>query len=427
MHSRPVVVKTVQLQLEPQLHALLAVRDRAEIKEKLDQRVLANARAAQALHHPHIANVLEAGLSPFGVFVATERLPGRNMREALDTGWRPRPSLAALIMRRVAEALAHAHAQGLVHGNLKPTNIFLDDRVQPKLLDFGLMQAAHSMGVDHRTVPVGTLQYLAPEQLMHGVADERTDVRAVGVVLYELLTSTRPFGGHTAQDVTREVLDNEPIRIEAMRGNVPRTLVSIAARAMARQPEHRFSSADELARALADWIDRHAARKLLMAQTQHERSAQRRRARQPSVRGRMALAAGVALGCTALAWPLLPNLRFLLAPIASAGALVPATSAARAPTPTATVAAAAPTEERLQEREMIYAAKRVGVVSLEVSPTAEVVVNGALVGTTPPMTQLRLPVGQQSILLKSAGFSPYMITVYVRNDQPLELRHHFSK
>ena len=116
------------------------------------------------------------------------------------------------------------------------------------------------------------------------------------------------------------------------------------------------------------------------------------------------------------------------APTQQAADPTPASASSSAPAavgkPAEAAALATPTSA---EREAAYAAKRVGVVSLEVSPIAQVFVNGAPAGTTPPLTQLKLPVGRQSIVLRSEGFDPYYITVDVRHDQPLELRHRFTR
>ena len=431
-HARQVMVKLVQLQLEPGVKELLDPPMASALQARLDQRVLARARAALRLNHPHIATVLDAGLSPAGVYLVTERLQGRDMRDALERGWRPRPSLAALIVRRLAEALAHAHAVGLVHGDVKPANIFLDDRAHPKLLDFGIAQVAYSRGIDHGQVPLSSLQYLAPEQLMSGKADALTDIRAAGLVLHELLAMRPPFVGSTAHEVTLAVLGNQPVPPDQLRSHVPRSLVSIATRAMASEPDQRFASAADMAAALADWSDKHAARKVRM---QESRRSHRPPDPTPPLRPNLAsyvvALSGLAVGGLALVWMLPSDGRPWNAPQAQgtppslAGG--PARPSAAGPV-AATLAAKpdGPTDQERLLRDQAYAAKRLGLVALDVSPVAQVYVNGVLTGTTPPMTLLKLPVGNQSIMLRSEGFTPYVLTVLVRPDQPVELRHQFT-
>lgn len=430
--SCPVAIRTVQPQ--PDARFVADPHIAASVKASLEQRVLQAARAVVGCSHPHILTVLDAGHSPWGLYIATERLQGRDMQKALAQGWRPRPSLAALIMRRVAEALAHAHDRGLVHGDIRPANIFLDEKVQPRLLNFGLAQVVRSQGIDLADTTSASLQYLAPEQLPGGIADARTDIRAVGVVLYELLAMAPAFGGKSVGDVARAVLANRPKPIHELRTNSPRSLAAIASRAMATDPQHRFSSGAELARALAAWSDQHAARKVHQAAgtgaTRPGRTAGRR-ARAPKT---LVWVMAVAVGGSALLWLLMPVARTWLEPVARSvvarATAHQASNQAPALTPPASSRpdrAAGPSASAVAAREAAHEAKRFGIVSVEVSPLAQVSVNGVLAGTTPPLTQLKLPVGRQAIVLRSEGFNPYHITVHVLHDQPVELRHRFTR
>ena len=246
--SRAVAVKTLQLgQDEATRHAL-------------DALFLNEARAAAGLSHPHIVTVFDAGLSPHGVYIAMERLRGRDLRQALADSWHPTPWQAAQLTRRVADALAYAHTKGVVHCDVKPANIFLDRRDRPKLLDFGIARVAHRNALPGlEGLVMGSPHYLAPEQLQAGGIDARTDVYALGVVLYELLTGRKAFSGDSLQQITTAVLSNHPAPAYELRGGVPRKLSMIAAKAMARDPLQRFSSAGELAGALRRWSERHSS------------------------------------------------------------------------------------------------------------------------------------------------------------------------
>jgi eukaryotic-like serine/threonine-protein kinase len=473
----------------------------AESRVQLDLELVTTARAAVALKHPHIASVLGAGTSVYGVYVATERLKGRDMRKALALGWRPRPSLTALIAQRLADAVAHAHARGVVHGDIQPANIFLDDLARPKLLDFGIAQVAYSRGVDATEIPLSRLAYLAPEQLLRGVADTRTDIRAIGLVLYELLAMAPAFAAETVGDITRAVLQNQPAPVESLRKNVPKTLVGIAHKAMATDPEQRFATAQEMASALSVWVERHAARKRHLAETNRAHRYGEHRARRKLLRYRLVrpvlLPWALTLSAALMAWQWLPQLKALFEPFAQSGAMpawaggataaggaagaaaAPGSSPVSVPTPgsaertedhessynpynltyptapgarekvdakavaaaaSGAAAASAPapvqavpaasvllTPTQLAQRQAAAAAAYQGVVRLTVGPAAEVLVNGTLVGRTPDLSELKLPVGRQIITLRSEGFDPFTITVMVRSDQTVELSHKFTR
>ncbi len=429
----PVVVRTVQIPLGPDLRALLDDRAAAVVKSKLEQRVLSRARAMLTLRHANIATVVDVGTSAQGVYIAAEQHKGRDMRELLARGWNPRPSVAALVMRRVAEGLACAHAKGVGHGDINPANIVLDDQAQPKLLNFGIAQLGRGLGLHQAETSPGVLRYLAPEQLLDGTADARTDVRAVGVVLYELLAMVPAFGGKTAAEVARAVVANRPTPVHDMRTNSSRSLADIAVRAMATDPGHRYDSADDLVKALALWSDRHAARKARPANNGRTGTFGYQPGRHRKSVKALKWAFGAALGGTALLWLLMPILRNGVGPLVDGVAARfssqgPGQALAAPPTSLNPADKAdAPSAAAIEPPEAADAGQRMGSVLLEVSPAAQVSVNGVLTGTTPPLTRLKLPEGNQSLVLRSEGFDPYYISVQVRHGQAVELRHRFTR
>ncbi len=257
--SRTVAVKTLQFDID------------TPSRVSLNGLFLNEARAAAGLSHPHIVTVHDAGLSAHGVYIAMERLHGSDLRQRLAQGWQPTPSQAAQLVRRVADALAYAHLRGVVHCDIKPANIFLGRRDKPKVLDFGIARVAHrttrqTNAGDDGATPTGLLDdmvagsphYLAPEQLHGGEVDARTDIHALGVVFYELLTLRKAFDGDSVEQITTAVLTNHPAPAHELRPGVPRRLSAIAAKAMARDPADRFANAAEMAVELRRWISRHA-------------------------------------------------------------------------------------------------------------------------------------------------------------------------
>ena len=197
--SRTVAVKTLQLDID------------ASSRAQLDELFLNEARAVAGLSHPNIVTVHDAGLSDHGVYIAMERLHGCDLRQKLAGGWQPTPGQAAQLVRRVADALAYAHARGVVHCDIKPANIFLTRRDKPKVLDFGIARVAHGSALPALDGAImGSPHYLAPEQLLGGAVDPRTDIHALGVVFYELLALRKAFSGDSVEQITTAVLAHNP-------------------------------------------------------------------------------------------------------------------------------------------------------------------------------------------------------------------------
>ena len=246
--SRMVAVKTLQFDID------------TPTRVSLDALFLNEARAAAGLNHSHIVTVHDAGLSARGVYIAMERLRGRDLRQALQSGWRASPAEVALLVRRVADALGYAHARGVVHCDIKPANIFLTRRDRPKVLDFGIARVAH-----HAALPAlegmiaGSPHHQAPEQLAGGEVDARTDIYALGTVMYELLTGRKAFDGDSLETIRQAVEESAPPPPHELDAQVPPALSAIALRALARDPVDRFASAAEMSRALRQWLEGQAA------------------------------------------------------------------------------------------------------------------------------------------------------------------------
>ncbi len=242
--SRLIAIKTLNIELS------------AEERESFNALFLNEARAAAGLSHPHIVTVFDAGTSDNSAYIAMELLKGRDLRQLRQDGWRPSPEQAALIVRRVADALAYAHGKGVVHRDVKPANIFMVGRTQPRVLDFGIARVAHhhDSGAD---IAAGSPYYMAPEQARHQTVDRRADVFSLGVVLYELLTDQKPFRGTTLAEISTAVIEHEPPLACEVDTRVPRGLAEIAARAMVKDPDQRCRSARSFSRELRHWLDEH--------------------------------------------------------------------------------------------------------------------------------------------------------------------------
>ena len=251
---------TVYAAHDPLLSRLIAVKTlNVEVTEdrrdEFNKLFIDEARAAGGLSHPHIVTVFDAGISDKRAYIAMELLKGRDLRQLRQEGWRATPAQAALIVRRVADALAFAHSKGVIHRDIKPANIFMVGRTQPRVLDFGIARVANRSETGDPNAGAGSPYYMAPEQVLRSPADRRVDVFSLGVVLYELLTDGKPFRGETLKEIRHAVLTYEPPLASKVDSAVPVALAEIAARAMAKDPEQRFRSARSFAHDLRQWLD----------------------------------------------------------------------------------------------------------------------------------------------------------------------------
>lgn len=261
---------TVYAAHDPLLSRLIAIKTLnidlpEESRDEFNAMFLNEARAAGGLSHPYIVTVFDAGTSDHSVYIAMELLKGKDLRQLLKTGWRPTPAQAALIVRRVADALAYAHNKGVVHRDIKPANIFMVGRTQPKVLDFGIARVRRQQDPDvvlmddagqvSCAVVGGSPYYMSPEQVSQQSVDRRTDVYSLGVVLYELLTGQRAFNGNSLAEIANAVLTIDPPRAHELDPGVPQELSDIVARAMTKDREQRTRSARTLSRELRQWLE----------------------------------------------------------------------------------------------------------------------------------------------------------------------------
>jgi formylglycine-generating enzyme required for sulfatase activity/dienelactone hydrolase len=224
------------------------------------------ARAASVLSHPHICVLHDVAEHEGQPFLVMERLHGTSLREKLQAG----PPTVAEILKvgvEVADALDAAHAAGIVHRDVKPANIFLTDRGDAKVLDFGVARLRPVEGADAAsevptleklTTPgtaVGTVAYMSPEQVLGRLADARSDIFSLGVVLYEMATGARPFPGESMGAVFDAILHKAPTSPVRLNPKMPVELERIVNRCLEKDPAKRWASAAELRDALESCLD----------------------------------------------------------------------------------------------------------------------------------------------------------------------------
>jgi serine/threonine-protein kinase len=223
-------------------------------------RFIREARAAVSLKSEHVARVFDVGnLEDGRPYIVMERLQGKDLGAVIDEGPEIGVHDAVAYVIQACEAIAEAHSAGIVHRDLKPSNLFLTTGVggRPlvKVLDFGISKVAagspEDMQLTKTAEVIGSPSYMSPEQLRSSRnVDARTDIWALGVILYELLTRRVPFHAETVTElVLRVVTEREP-SIRSIRPDVPEDLEAIVARCMQKQPEARYQSVLELVQAL---------------------------------------------------------------------------------------------------------------------------------------------------------------------------------
>lgn len=223
------------------------------------QRFVQEARAAASLKGEHIARVFDVGLLPSGEpYLVMEQLEGVGLDDYLHDRGPLAQAEAVDIVLQACEGLAEAHAAKLVHRDIKPANLFLsrrsDGQFSLKILDFGIAKQRIDDDTPALTNPgksLGSPWYMSPEQMLTPASvDERADVWSLGVLLFELLTSKRPFDGESVPQVCANVLTAPPPRLSALRADLATELDQVVLHCLEKEPNQRFSSVDELAQAL---------------------------------------------------------------------------------------------------------------------------------------------------------------------------------
>lgn len=223
-------------------------------------RFLREARAVSALSHPHIATIHDYGETEDGQpYLVMELVKGETLGELMLTERLTIPR-AIEIIEQVAEALAEAHRQGIVHRDIKPSNVAIDQRGEVKVLDFGLakqiqMDPANATDPQRQTlmntqtqegVVVGTPMYLSPEQALGVEVDARSDLFSLGALLYECIAGKPPFDGKSPVEICAKIIRDDPTPPSQLNADVPNELDRITLKALAKKPQARYQTADEM-------------------------------------------------------------------------------------------------------------------------------------------------------------------------------------
>ncbi len=215
------------------------------VTEEERERFLVEARAAAALNHPNIATIHAIEEDAGELFIVMEYVEGEELKAKISRG--PLQVSHALdIALQITEGLQAAHRKGIIHRDIKSSNIMLTGTGQAKIMDFGLAKLPGGALVTKVGSTLGTVAYMSPEQTRGDAVDQRSDLWSFGVVLYEMLTGQLPFGTGYEQAVMYSILNEEPRPITSLRPDLPAAVVKVVDRLLAKSPDMRYPSAEDL-------------------------------------------------------------------------------------------------------------------------------------------------------------------------------------
>jgi serine/threonine-protein kinase len=415
------------------------------------------AKSAGRLSHPNIVTIHDMGESDDGAYIAMEFLEGRPLRDILDSGVVLPPPKVAAIALQVAEGLAFAHRNGVVHCDIKPANIMVQDGDAVKITDFGIAQ----LPTGSRTFAgqlLGSPRYISPEQIIGHPVDARADLFSLGAVLYEMLTGVPPFAGDSIDEILYQVINDKPEPPSQRNRSLPQAFDAIVARAMAKNPDDRYQTAAEFAAAVRPLaygakptpmplpplpVPRPAAPGVTTVSIVDAAEAAAPAATRWHARRIAAYAVPAALIALGIGWTWTASrddsrgvaasapeaaARSATRPLAVPAIVPPIEPApAEAPAPPPAVAAAPAAVTLVPERDRLQAPApgALARLSFAISPWGEVYVDGKKRGVTPPLRELALPPGRYEIEIRNAMLV-HRQTVELFVDAPARIKHKFQ-
>jgi eukaryotic-like serine/threonine-protein kinase len=217
--------------------------------EQFVERFRREASSAAGLQHPNVVQVFDRGEWDGTYYIAMEFLPGRNLKQIVREHGALEPALAVDLVIQILKAARFAHRRGIVHRDIKPHNVIVDDEGRAKVTDFGIARAGASDMTETGSI-MGTAQYLSPEQAQGLPVDARSDLYSIGIVLYELLTGQPPFDAESPVTIALKQVSEEPVPPRRINPAVPPAVEAVVMRALRKDPAERFQDADAMIAAL---------------------------------------------------------------------------------------------------------------------------------------------------------------------------------
>ncbi|TQR17440.1 Stk1 family PASTA domain-containing Ser/Thr kinase [Psychrobacillus soli] len=220
-------------------------------EEELRRRFQREALSATSLTHPNIVNIYDVGEDGDIHYIVMEYVKGETLKQYIQRNAPVSPRKSVTIMKQLTSAIANAHNNHIIHRDVKPQNILLDEEENIKITDFGIAMALSATSYTQTNSVLGTVHYLSPEQARGGTATNQSDIYALGIVLFELLTGKLPFSGESAVSIALKHLQTETPSIRAINPSIPQSLENVVLKATAKDQKNRYRSAEEMEADLA--------------------------------------------------------------------------------------------------------------------------------------------------------------------------------
>ncbi|TQR20877.1 Stk1 family PASTA domain-containing Ser/Thr kinase [Psychrobacillus vulpis] len=215
-------------------------------EEELHRRFQREALSATSLTHPNIVSIYDVGEDGDIHYIVMEYVKGETLKQYIQKNAPISPVKSITIMKQLTSAIANAHNNHIIHRDIKPQNILLDEEGKVKVTDFGIAMALSATSYTQTNSVLGTVHYLSPEQARGGTATKRSDIYALGIVLFELLTGQLPFSGESAVSIALKHLQTETPSIRAIIPSIPQSLENVVLKATAKNPNDRYGTAEEM-------------------------------------------------------------------------------------------------------------------------------------------------------------------------------------
>ncbi|MDO9189684.1 MAG: serine/threonine-protein kinase [Sulfurimicrobium sp.] len=417
--ERTVAIKTISLDLSK------------DEFEEFERRFYREAKLAGRLNHPNIVTIHDVGNTDNIAYMAMEFLEGVELRDIMDAGAQLELDRIVEIVSQVADGLAFAHEHGVVHRDIKPSNIMILKNGVAKITDFGIALIPSSSRTMSGVV-LGSPKYMSPEQVVGQDVDRRSDIFSLGVMLYEMLTGKPPFSGDNISAIMYRILNEMPLAPVTVKPDLPEIFNYIISKALAKHPDDRYQSADEMAEDLRRYRILQAPLSFCAAGSGGKpRTLERRSKPRPIEDETMLMPARAELDANIrpLWWKRFAFLGagaiFLVMAVFLLSRDEPAiqreAQSPDIPEVKLELKAVEPDPPLLPEPPAPQ-----GTLSLAVTPWGEIFVDGKREGVSPPLNELRLSVGQHRIEIRNPGFPSYSQTLDIQPETMLKIKYKFK-